>query len=159
MVKFHRAATFLASLLLTRKTVVSLSASAGSSNTVVELSSKVSAKSVVTSPIQGMKPGTSGLRKKVEVWQEGTYVENFIQSLVDVAIASNNNEVPHTLIVAGDGRYYNNEAMQKIIRVLAGNGVQNIWIPQDGIMSTPAVSAAIRRCERWKGSRWNSAYS
>lgn len=49
------------------------------------------------------------------------------------------------IIVAGDGRYYNAEAMQIICRVLAGNGVSNIWIPQTGIMSTPAVSAAIRR--------------
>ena len=50
----------------------------------------------------------------------------------------------YSIIVAGDGRYYNNEAIQIICRVLAGNGVKNIWIPQGGIMSTPAVSAAIR---------------
>jgi phosphoglucomutase len=49
------------------------------------------------------------------------------------------------VIVAGDGRYFNNEAIQIICRVLAGNGVSNIWIPQSGIMSTPAVSATIRR--------------
>jgi phosphomannomutase len=51
------------------------------------------------------------------------------------------------IIVAGDGRYFNNEAIQIICRVLAANGVRNIWIPQGGIMSTPAVSAAIRRRE------------
>lgn len=53
----------------------------------------------------------------------------------------------YSLIVAGDGRYFNNEAMQIICRVLAGNGVKNIWIPQGGVMSTPAVSAAIRTRE------------
>jgi phosphoglucomutase len=51
------------------------------------------------------------------------------------------------IIIAGDGRYFNNEAIQIICRVLAGNGVKNIWIPKGGIMSTPAVSAAIRTRE------------
>lgn len=56
----------------------------------------------------------------------------------------------HSVIVAGDGRYFNKEAIQIICRVLAGNGVSNIWIPQGGLMSTPAVSAAIRRREGGK---------
>eukprot|EP00559_Dactyliosolen_fragilissimus_P000527 CAMPEP_0184863940 /NCGR_PEP_ID=MMETSP0580-20130426/13031_1 /TAXON_ID=1118495 /ORGANISM="Dactyliosolen fragilissimus" /LENGTH=702 /DNA_ID=CAMNT_0027362535 /DNA_START=309 /DNA_END=2417 /DNA_ORIENTATION=+ len=113
-------------------------------------------KEVPTVPIPGMKPGTSGLRKKVEVWQglkeveEGGvmyehYVENFIQSLIDTAKASNGGKMLDTIIVAGDGRYFNNEAIQTICHVLAGNGVSNIWVPKGGIMSTPAVSAAIRR--------------
>jgi len=105
---------------------------------------------VSTTPIPGMRPGTSGLRKKVEVWQgldddaNKNYVENFIQSLIDTAQASNGNKMIDTVIVAGDGRYFNADAIQTICRVLAGNGVANIWIPQGGIMSTPAVSAAIR---------------
>lgn len=104
---------------------------------------------VPTIAIPGMKPGTSGLRKKVEVWQgmedeNKYYVENFMQSLIDTAKEANNGEMLQTMIVAGDGRYYNNEAMQRIFRVLAANGVSNIWVPQGGIMSTPAVSAAIR---------------
>eukprot|EP00535_Pseudo-nitzschia_heimii_P008855 CAMPEP_0197187044 /NCGR_PEP_ID=MMETSP1423-20130617/15114_1 /TAXON_ID=476441 /ORGANISM="Pseudo-nitzschia heimii, Strain UNC1101" /LENGTH=645 /DNA_ID=CAMNT_0042638519 /DNA_START=57 /DNA_END=1994 /DNA_ORIENTATION=+ len=109
---------------------------------------------VTTSPIPGMKPGTSGLRKKVDVWQgiddeirEKYYVENFIQSLLDTAKENNDGRIPKTLLVAGDGRYFNNEAIQKICRVLAGNGVENIWVPSSGIMSTPAVSAAIRTRE------------
>lgn len=110
---------------------------------------------VVTSPIAGMRPGTSGLRKKVEIWQgvdeaNKYYVENFIQSLIDTAKDANGGEMLHTVIVAGDGRYYNTEAMQIICRVLAGNGVENIWVPQNGIMSTPAVSAAIRMREGGK---------
>lgn len=120
----------------------SVSAAAESSATVC---------TVATTPIPGMKPGTSGLRKKVEVWQGKdpatpykNYVENFIQSLLDTARDKNNGEMPHTIIVAGDGRYYMEEAIQLICQVLAGNGVANIWIPKSGIMSTPAVSAAIR---------------
>ena len=86
----------------------------------------------------------------MEVWQgvddeNERYVENFIQSLYDVAKEENGGDDLHTVIVAGDGRYFNNEAMQIIFRVLAGNGVENIWVPRGGIMSTPAVSAAIRR--------------
>jgi phosphoglucomutase len=119
------------------------------------LQSTAEAASVVdvpTSPIEGMRPGTSGLRKKVEIWQGADalnehYVENFIQSLIETAAASNGGTMVGTIIVAGDGRYFNNEAMQIIFRVLAGNGVKNIWVPRDGIMSTPAVSAAIRRRE------------
>jgi len=110
---------------------------------------------VDTKPIAGMKPGTSGLRKKVEVWQGSTdqtknYVENFIQSLLNVAVIKNGGEMLDTLIVAGDGRYFNSEAMQIIFKVLAGNGVSNIWVPQNGIMSTPAVSAAIRNLDGGK---------
>jgi phosphoglucomutase len=107
---------------------------------------------VPTAPIAGMKPGTSGLRKKVEVWQgvDATnkyYVENFIQSLLDTARESNGGKMLTTMIVAGDGRYFNAEAIQIICRVLAANGVENIWVPKGGIMSTPAVSAAIRTRE------------
>ena len=107
---------------------------------------------VSTAPIAGMKPGTSGLRKKVEVWQSidpanKHYVENFIQSLIDTARENNNGKALTTVIVAGDGRYFNNDAIQIICRVLAANGVKDIWVPQGGIMSTPAVSAAIRTRE------------
>ena len=110
---------------------------------------------VPTRPIAGMKPGTSGLRKKVEVWQavdeaNKNYLENFIQSLLDTAFENNAGEPLDTIIVAGDGRYYNSEAIQIICRILAANGVKDIWVPKGGIMSTPAVSAAIRRKEGGK---------
>jgi phosphoglucomutase len=110
---------------------------------------------VLTEPILGMRPGTSGLRKKVEVWQGKSesnkhYVENFIQSLLDTAANENEGCVPDTILVAGDGRYFNSEAIQIICRVLAANGVRRIWVPSKGIMSTPAVSAAIRNREGGK---------
>jgi len=72
-------------------------------------------------------------------------VENFIQSLIDTAVEKNGGKMLDTIVVAGDGRYYNNEAIQTISKLLAANGISNIWIPQHGIMSTPAVSAVIRR--------------
>jgi phosphoglucomutase len=110
---------------------------------------------VPTKPIAGMKPGTSGLRKKVEIWQavdeaNKNYLENFIQSLLDTAFENNGGEPLDTIIVAGDGRYYNSEAIQIICQILAANGVKDIWVPRGGIMSTPAVSAAIRRKEGGK---------
>jgi phosphoglucomutase len=115
----------------------------------VLFSPTVAIQEVDTQPIAGMKPGTSGLRKKVEVWQgiepsNKNYLENFIQALIDTAISKNNDVVPHTILLAGDGRYYNLEAMDIICRLLAANGVKEIWIPAGGIMSTPAVSAVIR---------------
>jgi phosphoglucomutase len=66
---------------------------------------------------------------------------------IPFCIISPHSSIECRIIVAGDGRYYNDEAIQIICKVLAGNGVKNIWIPQGGIMSTPAVSAAIRTRE------------
>mmetsp|Transcript_25515 Transcript_25515/g.54166 ORF Transcript_25515/g.54166 Transcript_25515/m.54166 type:complete len:676 (+) Transcript_25515:109-2136(+) len=120
----------------------------GATYTNLQMSTTASSNEVITvatNPIEGMRPGTSGLRKKVEVWQGKNYVENFIQSLIDTAVDANGGKMLDTIVVAGDGRYYNNEAIQTIARLLAANGIQNIWIPQHGIMSTPAVSAVIRR--------------
>ena len=82
---------------------------------------------VPTSPIPGMKPGTSGLRKKTSVWSDAglSYVENFVQSVFDVAEAKGK-----TILVAGDGRYYNQEAMRRIFGVAGGNGVKQVYVPQ-----------------------------
>ncbi len=96
---------------------------------------------VTTQPIQGQKPGTSGLRKKTEVFTKPGYLENFVQSLFD-AIGGVKEK---TLVVGGDGRYYNREAIQTIIRMAAANGAMRLLIGRGGILSTPAASAVIRK--------------
>jgi len=100
-------------------------------------------KIVPTKPIQGQKPGTSGLRKKVKVFVEGNYLHNFVQSTLD--ILPQDKLHGSTLVLGGDGRYFNKEAVQIIIKLAAGNGVAKLFIGQNGILSTPAVSAVIRR--------------
>ena len=95
---------------------------------------------VPTTPFADQKPGTSGLRKRTTVFQTPHYLENFVQALLDVA------KLPATatLIVGGDGRFLNREAIQTIIRIAAGNGVRRIMVGQGGLLSTPAASHLIR---------------
>lgn len=93
---------------------------------------------VATQAYQDQKPGTSGLRKRVTVFQKPDYTENFIQAILEA------NSKPKFLVVGGDGRYYSEEAIKKIINICAANGVQRLVVPQDGILSTPAASALIR---------------
>jgi len=100
---------------------------------------------VETAPIGGMKPGTSGLRKKVSVVSEGLYLHNFVQSIFDVLPADELKGA--TLLVSGDGRYYNREALQVIVEIAAANGVGRVWIGKGGLMSTPAASATLRTRE------------
>ncbi|PKI38354.1 hypothetical protein CRG98_041265, partial [Punica granatum] len=98
--------------------------------------------SVPTTPIEGQKTGTSGLRKKVKVFMQENYLANWIQALFNsLAPEDYKNGL---LVLGGDGRYFNKEAAQIIIKIAAGNGVGKILVGQDGIMSTPAVSAVIR---------------
>jgi len=97
-------------------------------------------KSIATKPYADQKPGTSGLRKKVPVFQQANYVENFVQSIFD----SLDGYAGKTLVVGGDGRYYNREAIQKVIKIAAANGFGKLVIGKGGILSTPAVSGLIR---------------
>ncbi|CAM9781223.1 unnamed protein product [Ectocarpus sp. 4 AP-2014] len=98
-----------------------------------------------TEPIEGMKPGTSGLRKKVAVWREGCYLNNFVQGVLDTF--PQEELEGSTIIVSGDGRFYNPPAIQTIIRMAAANGVGRVWVGKGGLMSTPAVSAVLRERE------------
>jgi phosphoglucomutase len=96
---------------------------------------------VETKPFEGQKPGTSGLRKKVKVFQQPHYLENFIQSIFDVT-------GPHegqTLVLGGDGRFFNHHAIQIVIRMAAANGFGRVILGKAGLLSTPAASHLIRR--------------
>jgi phosphoglucomutase len=97
---------------------------------------------VPTSPIAGQKPGTSGLRKKTREFVQPGYIENFVQSILDVV--REDTPGPIALAVGGDGRYFNKEAIATIVKLAHGNGVARIFVAKDGILSTPAMSAVIR---------------
>ena len=96
---------------------------------------------VATTPFEGQKPGTSGLRKKVRVFQQPGYAENFIQSVFDVAERAERS----TLVIGGDGRFHNRTVIQQAIRIAAANGYARVLVGQGGILSTPAASHVIRR--------------
>lgn len=97
-------------------------------------------KTVSTTPYDDQKPGTSGLRKRVPVFAQPNYVENFVQSVFDCLSGIEG----QTLIIGGDGRYYNAEAIQKAIRIAAANGFGRVIVGQGGLLSTPSVSNLIR---------------
>lgn len=103
--------------------------------------------SVATSPYSDQKPGTSGLRKKVPVFQQKNYAENFIQSVFD----SLEGFAGKTLVIGGDGRYYNREVIQIAIRMAAANGFGKVMTGQGGILSTPAASNIIRKYKAFGG--------
>ncbi len=96
---------------------------------------------VTTQPIQGQKPGTSGLRKKTRVFMQHHYLENFTQSIFD-AIGGVRGKV---LVLGGDGRYFNDRAAQVILRMAAANGAARVIVGQGAILSTPAASNLIRK--------------
>ncbi len=104
-------------------------------------------RTVTTKPYADQKPGTSGLRKQVHVFQQPNYVENFVQSIFD----SLEGFQGETLVIGGDGRYYNREAIQKAIRIASANGFGRIVVGRGGLLSTPAVSALIRRSSAYGG--------
>jgi phosphoglucomutase len=94
-----------------------------------------------TTPYAGQKPGTSGLRKKVRVFQQPNYAENFIQSVFDVV----ERQPGSTLVIGGDGRFYNRTVIRQAIRMAAANGYGRVLVGQGGILSTPAASHIIRK--------------
>lgn len=121
------------------------SVSPSSPSTSVAQSQDLKIKSVPTKPIEGQKTGTSGLRKKVKVFMQDNYLANWIQALFNsLPLEDYKNGL---LVLGGDGRYFNREAAQIIIKIAAGNGVGKILVGKDGILSTPAVSAVIRKRE------------
>ncbi|XP_047971214.1 phosphoglucomutase, chloroplastic-like isoform X2 [Salvia hispanica] len=124
---------------------VRASSSSTSPSATVANSQELKIKSVPTQPIEGQKTGTSGLRKKVKEFMRENYLANWIQALFDSLPPEDYKN--GVLVLGGDGRYFNKEAAQIIIKIAAGNGVGKILVGRDGILSTPAVSAVIRKRE------------
>lgn len=104
--------------------------------------------STITSrPFDDQKPGTSGLRKKVKHFQQANYLENFVQSVFD----SIGDFKGKTLVLGGDGRYYNQQAIQIILKMASANGFGKVLVGQNGIFSTPAASVIIRKHQAYGG--------
>ncbi|XP_059483478.1 phosphoglucomutase [Neocloeon triangulifer] len=101
-----------------------------------------SSKKVPTTVFDGQKPGTSGLRKAVKVFQQPNYTENFVQSTLNVL---GDKLAGCTLVVGGDGRFFGKDAVKIIINMCAANGVGKLLVGQNGILSTPAASCLIRK--------------
>ncbi len=104
-------------------------------------------RTVPTKPFDDQKPGTSGLRKKVPEFQQPNYVENFVQSIFDALEGFKGK----TLVLGGDGRFYNREVIQKVLAIAAANGFGKVMVGQGGILSTPAASAVIRKYKAFGG--------
>lgn len=102
---------------------------------------------IQTQPFPDQRPGTSGLRKKVKAFQQAHYLENFVQSIFDTQVDLKGG----ILVLGGDGRYYNREAVQIILRMAAANGVAKVLVGQGGILSTPAASCLIRKYDTQGG--------
>jgi phosphoglucomutase len=97
--------------------------------------------SVQTKPYDGQRPGTSGLRKKVSVFRQPNYLENFVQATFDCIESKKGG----TLVVGGDGRFFNRQAIQIILKMAAANGFAKVLVGRGGILSTPATSCIIRK--------------
>lgn len=100
-----------------------------------------------TTPFADQRPGTSGLRKKVPVFRQPHYLENFVQSLFDCL----DGHAGQTLVIGGDGRFFNREAIQIVLRMAAANGWGRAVVGQGGILSTPAASHVIRKRRAFGG--------
>ncbi|MEN8260048.1 MAG: alpha-D-glucose phosphate-specific phosphoglucomutase, partial [Pseudomonadota bacterium] len=104
-------------------------------------------KTIATVPFDDQKPGTSGLRKKVRVFQQKNYLENFVQSVFD----SLDTTAGKSLVLGGDGRYFNREAVQTILKMAAANGFAKVLLGKGGLLSTPAASCVIRKYNAFGG--------
>ncbi|KAJ7942923.1 Phosphoglucomutase [Quillaja saponaria] len=109
-----------------------------------------------TTPFNDQKPGTSGLRKKVKVFVQPNYLQNFVQSTYNAMTPEKVKGA--TLVVSGDGRYFSKEAIQIITKMAAANGVRRVWIGLNVLLSTPAVSAVIRERVGADGSKAAGAF-
>lgn len=98
-----------------------------------------------STPFPGQQPGTSGLRKKVAVFQQPHYLENFVQALFDAVHGEDQDASGLTLVLGGDGRYHNRPAVQTILRMAAARGYARVLVGRGGLLSTPALSAVVRR--------------
>jgi phosphoglucomutase len=107
----------------------------------------MSIRTVSTQAFSDQKPGTSGLRKKVPVFQQQHYLENFVQSIFDSIAAP----MGATLVLGGDGRFYNRTAIQIILKMAAANGFGKVLVGRGGILSTPAASCVIRKHKTFGG--------
>ncbi|WP_237151703.1 alpha-D-glucose phosphate-specific phosphoglucomutase [Oryzibacter oryziterrae] len=101
----------------------------------------MSVKTVATKPIEGQKPGTSGLRKKTKVFMQPGYLENYVQAIIEGV----GGFAGKTVVIGGDGRFFNDTAIQVIIKMAAANGAAHLVIGQNGLFSTPAASNVIRK--------------
>lgn len=128
-------------------------------NTTVDLSSApglgpLKPSHVPTLPFNDQKPGTSGLRKKTKKFTEGLYLHNFVQATFNALAESGTDVTSGALLLGGDGRFYNDTAIQTIIKIAAANGVKRVVVGQHGLLSTPAVSAIIRE----RGPNWQKPF-
>ena len=113
------------------------------------------ATTIATRPFDGQQPGTSGLRKKVTVFQQPHYVENFLQSIFDALSGF----AGKALVIGGDGRFYNRVAIQTAIRMAAANGFGEVIVGRGGLVSTPAVSNLIRRNGAFGGIIFSASHN
>jgi phosphoglucomutase len=110
--------------------------------------------SLPTAAYLDQKPGTSGLRKKTKQFMQVNYLHNFVQATFNALPANGTDLTDGALLLGGDGRYYNDVAIQVIIKMAVANGVRRIVVGQHGLLSTPAVSAIIRE----KGPNWQKSF-
>lgn len=118
---------------------------------------------IVAIPVKsspGQRPGTSGLRKKTREFMQRGYLEAFVQSIFNALRGSVSGDFSKsTLVVGGDGRYYNNEAIQKILRIAIGNQFGCVMVARGGLLSTPAMSAVIRRRKAFGGITLSASHN